>query len=162
MEWITCVAALFHAFPILVQSASAPTSLDAHGLTILVLGQPWMEGNEVLNKCSDADWKEYVGAMGKFSSLVTEAVHSLEMGIELKMPDDKYKEILRGACDARLEASFNASTDQTHASHNADSHNAQQKLQNICNFLTASDWEALRNPTANPQMLMNVDSARHR
>jgi hypothetical protein len=93
MEWITCVAALFHAFPILVQSASAPTSLDAHGLTILVLGQPWMEGNEVLNKCSDADWKEYVGSMGKFSSLVTEAVHSLELGVELKMPDGKYKDI---------------------------------------------------------------------
>ena len=67
--------------------------MDAHGLTILVLGQPWMEGNEVLNKCSDADWKEYVGSMGKFSSLVTEAVHSLELGVELKMPDDKYKDI---------------------------------------------------------------------
>jgi len=55
--------------------------------------QPWMEGNEVLNKCSDADWKEYVGSMGKFSSLVTEAVHSLELGVELKMPDNKYKDI---------------------------------------------------------------------
>jgi hypothetical protein len=55
--------------------------------------QPWTEGNEALNKCSDADWKEYVGVVGKFSNLVTEAVHSLEMGIELKMPDQKYKDI---------------------------------------------------------------------
>jgi hypothetical protein len=48
-----------------------------------VRGQPWTEGNEALNKCSDSDWKEYVATMSKFSDLVTEAVHSLEMVMRL-------------------------------------------------------------------------------
>ena len=41
--------------------------------------QPWTDHNEVLNKCSVSDWKEYVTSMGKFTNLVTEAVHSLDM-----------------------------------------------------------------------------------
>jgi hypothetical protein len=51
------------------------------------LFKPWIEQNEILNKCNDSDWKEYQTRMGKFSDLVTEAVHSLDIGIELKMPD---------------------------------------------------------------------------
>ena len=31
--------------------------------------------------------------MEKFGNLVTEAAHSLEMGVELKMPDDQYANI---------------------------------------------------------------------
>ena len=41
--------------------------------------QPWTDHNEELSKCSVGDWKEYVTAMGKFTNLVTEAVHSLDM-----------------------------------------------------------------------------------
>jgi hypothetical protein len=41
--------------------------------------QPWTDHNEVLNKCSVGDWKEYVTSMGKFTNLVIEAVHSLDM-----------------------------------------------------------------------------------
>jgi len=41
--------------------------------------QPWTDHNDKLNKCSEGDWKEYVTAMGKFTNLVTEAVHSLDM-----------------------------------------------------------------------------------
>jgi hypothetical protein len=55
--------------------------------------QPWTDHNDKLNKCSEGDWKEYVTAMGKFTNLVTEAVHSLDMSVELKMPDEKYKDI---------------------------------------------------------------------
>ena len=55
--------------------------------------QPWTEHNEDLKQCSDGDWKEYRTKMSKFTDLVTEAVGSLEMGIELKMPDERYSNI---------------------------------------------------------------------
>jgi len=48
--------------------------------------QPWTDHNEVLNKCSVSDWKEYVTSMGKFTNLVTEAVHSLDM---LTVPENR-------------------------------------------------------------------------
>lgn len=54
---------------------------------------PMFQLQENWGKTSDESHKEFLGMMSKFNDLLSEAVHSLQGGIELRKPDKKYLEI---------------------------------------------------------------------
>jgi dynein heavy chain len=69
------------------------SALNSFQLVIDECLKPALEAQENWGKCKEESVTHFLSYMGKFTDLLTEAVHSLSGGIELQMPDEKYDRI---------------------------------------------------------------------